>query len=80
MGADLYSVSGTLFSHERYSIFEAMQNEPLRPVLVHKLSLYYSDNKKSMDHCLIRVREWAQWHVVTMGKPDSTRADPAPPH
>lgn len=61
MGADLYSVNATLFSHERYSIFEAMQSEPMRPVLVHKLGLYYSDNKKCLDQCLNQVREWSLW-------------------
>ncbi|GAB4318264.1 MAG: hypothetical protein Kow0059_11640 [Candidatus Sumerlaeia bacterium] len=61
MGFEQFSTGATLYSHERYSMIEGRQNAPDRPVLVHKLSLYYSDNKQCMEQCTARVREWAQW-------------------
>jgi hypothetical protein len=59
MTSEQYIIGKTLYSHERYSIFEAQQHVPSRPVLAHKLALYYTDKKDSMDLCLNRIKIWA---------------------
>ncbi len=59
--ASHYYIQNTIYSHDRFSMSEAIQKNLERKVIFNQIQLYYSDAQETLRDCEREIRKWCSF-------------------